>query len=281
MASFTEEEVKAIKALRGRVKPWAEETQNKYALDYLDDATLWRFALAHKFKLDAAEHMFKTSTTYKQEWDLDKLCGDFAGEGNSDGLSSEERNQVRIGKQVFYAGIVDAKTSKGGPISAEKLGKIDFAGLSHNEEAKKACLKAYAVHTENLWRLVRETGDKTKAISIVDLDGIGMSAARYVNLIRDVTALSIPNYPEVVEKVVIIRAPTVFYIMWKVIKPFLPERTKAKVSILGRNFEEELSELVEGGIQALPTFLGGNADDSSVSPARKVEEVMTSAELDV
>mmetsp|Transcript_9173 Transcript_9173/g.11454 ORF Transcript_9173/g.11454 Transcript_9173/m.11454 type:complete len:281 (-) Transcript_9173:2066-2908(-) len=275
MTCFDETETAAIEELKIRVKQWAEEAGNKYALDYIEDSdALWRYCLAHNYNLDDAEKMFKESTAFKAKWNLDELYQEFHNDGAGESTCVKVKpRHVTIGKQVFYAGFLVAKSVNGGPIIVERLGKLDFAGLHGNKEAREACLKAYVCSYEKMWRLLRESNDKQKGIAICDLNGIGLSAMKYVSLIREVSSLSVANYPEMVERVVIVNAPSMVSMFWKVIKPFLPERTRKKVKIMGSDFYDEVVPLVEGGKASLPKFLGGQVSDEVICPAKKVSQV--------
>ena len=49
-----------------------------------------------------------------------------------------------------------------------------------------------------------------------------------------------------------------FSIAWKVIKPWIDERTQKKITIEGSKYQKKLLELVEP--QNLPEFLGGTCN---------------------
>jgi hypothetical protein len=62
----------------------------------------------------------------------------------------------------------------------------------------------------------------------------------------------------------IINAPMLFSGIWAVIKPWLDEKTKNKITIIGSGYREKLSELVISILfmkkiseENLPEFLGG------------------------
>lgn len=86
-------------------------------------------------------------------------------------------------------------------IKVERMGKVDISGLAKNEEAKNACLKAYIVTLERMFRLLRQEKDKTKCLTIIDCEGIGFSMIRHMNLLREVIRQAVPNFPELAEKV--------------------------------------------------------------------------------
>lgn len=54
----------------------------------------------------------------------------------------------------------------------------------------------------------------------------------------------------------IVNAPMIFTGVWAIVKSFLDEKTRKKITIKGGKFEKDLLELVEP--ENLPSFLGGN-----------------------
>ncbi|CAO3609738.1 unnamed protein product [Cunninghamella blakesleeana] len=63
-------------------------------------------------------------------------------------------------------------------------------------------------------------------------------------------------YPETLHRLFVVNAPSAFLIMWKVIKPWLDQRTLDKVHILGKDYKECLLKYIDS--DALPEFLGGS-----------------------
>ncbi|KAI8638717.1 CRAL-TRIO domain-containing protein [Parasitella parasitica] len=62
-------------------------------------------------------------------------------------------------------------------------------------------------------------------------------------------------YPETLNRLFIVNAPSAFVVMFKVIKPWLNQRTLAKVHVLGSNYQSVLLEYIDA--ENLPDFLGG------------------------
>lgn len=53
----------------------------------------------------------------------------------------------------------------------------------------------------------------------------------------------------------IVNAPLLFTGVWAIVKGFIDEKTRKKITILGGKFQKDLLELVEA--ENLPDFLGG------------------------
>ena len=62
-------------------------------------------------------------------------------------------------------------------------------------------------------------------------------------------------YPEIMGQLFIVNAPMLFTGVWAVVKGFIDEKTRKKITILGGKFQKDLLELVDEN--NLPDFLGG------------------------
>lgn len=62
-------------------------------------------------------------------------------------------------------------------------------------------------------------------------------------------------YPEIMGQCFIVNAPMLFTGVWAVVKGFIDEKTRKKITIMGGKYQKDLLELVEA--ENLPEFLGG------------------------
>ena len=62
-------------------------------------------------------------------------------------------------------------------------------------------------------------------------------------------------YPEIMGQCFIVNSPMLFTGVWSVVKGFLDEKTRKKISIKGSSFQHDLLEQVDA--DNLPDFLGG------------------------
>ena len=69
-------------------------------------------------------------------------------------------------------------------------------------------------------------------------------------------------YPETLGTCFIVNAPMAFVALYAIIKGFLDERTRAKIRIIGSNYQPVLQEAISG--ENLPDFLGGTCTCSHV-----------------
>ena len=103
------------------------------------------------------------------------------------------------------------------------------------------------------------------SVFIFDLAGLCMKHVSRETILSFIEVLSQGQryYPEAIYKMVIVNAPSIFWIAWGIIQVFLPPRTKSKISIHTDNANEYLTQLI--GHEALPRHLGGAGIDVSSS----------------
>ena len=78
-------------------------------------------------------------------------------------------------------------------------------------------------------------------------------------LLRKISELDQENYPENLAKMIIINAPFVFYLMWRILVPHLDIRTRGKVSVFSSS-QDHMPALVEiMDISKIPRCIGGTS----------------------
>ncbi|GBG31481.1 Phosphatidylinositol/phosphatidylcholine transfer protein SFH2 [Hondaea fermentalgiana] len=162
----------------------------------------------------------------------------------------------------------------------EQTGSVDLTALhclTTNEKFTKyhVCLMEelqdkYAESTELFQRTINKT------LSILDLRGLTMAKLNSdtLNFVKCVAEVDSNNYPETMGKMLIINAPAIFQVTWKMIKGFLDPRTVSKIEIFGdeKSWKARLAELVEQ--DQLPAELGGTGP-----PCLSLENPFTEKEM--
>eukprot|EP00415_Alexandrium_ostenfeldii_P002461 UN2461 len=90
------------------------------------------------------------------------------------------------------------------------------------------------------------------------------------NLVKRLLALGKAYFPEVNASVTVVRAPKMMAQIWTMVEPFLTPVMRAKVCILGDDFEAGLGAHSGLELGALPAFLGGRASDGDICAAMPV-----------
>ena len=95
-----------------------------------------------------------------------------------------------------------------------------------------------------------------------DLAGLGRQhfTLRAMGLLKRVSRAIQDNYPEMMAKTIIIRAPWIFTAIWRVAKGFLDQKVLDKIDICGSNFLPVLEKHIDrrwvgekGGKHRFPT----------------------------
>ena len=156
--------------------------------------------------------------------------------------------------------------SQGIPVTYIGLGRMDLSGVAREIGLDK--LEQKMVMQNDMF--IDMARDKTIALSsdagelkithggvfIIDCDGMGRRHLAEVRIFRHVSAALKVLHPERQRKTFIVRAPRVFSLVWKLIKPMLDARIISKINIIGCS--DSLQPLVdELGAANLPTILGG------------------------
>ena len=111
-----------------------------------------------------------------------------------------------------------------------------------------------------------------RAHSIVDASGVSLSHATNVRVIKAVAKIGTSHYPEIMKKVWIVNAPWAFAAAWNLVAPLLPEQTRKKVGIFGKNYLPQLLQEIDES--ELPKILGGTKESfvETVPRAEKIPE---------
>ena len=64
------------------------------------------------------------------------------------------------------------------------------------------------------------------------------------------------DYPEMLGKMFMINTSTMFKFMWSIVKGFIDQKTRNKITVLKSEYTNELLEVIDK--ENLPTILGGN-----------------------
>ena len=155
------------------------------------------------------------------------------------------------------------KTDKQGrPIYIERLGllKIDDVFKITNEER---LVKHYIQSYETLMRLRFPACSAIACqrvelgLNILDLHGGSMKilSKKVYALIQLASKVGSDYYPEIMGQTFIVNAPFFFAGVWAIVKGFIDEKTRKKISIKSGGYQKDLLELVDA--ENLPDFLGG------------------------
>nr|XP_048722023.1 SEC14-like protein 5 isoform X3 [Caretta caretta] len=213
------------------------------------DEHILRFLRARDFNIDKAREMLCQSLTWRKQYQVDYILQTW----RPPSLLEE-----------YYTGGWHYQDKDGRPLYILRLGQMDTKGLvkalgeesllrhvlSINEEGQKRC-------EENTSLFGRPI---TSWTCLVDLEGLNMrhlwrpgvkALLRIIEVVED-------NYPETLGRLLIVRAPRVFPVLWTLVSPFINENTRQKFLIYSGNNYQGPGGLVDYlDKDVIPDFLGG------------------------
>lgn len=229
-----------------QLKKWVGELQRGKVPS---DACLLRFLRARDFNIEKAREMLSHSLIWRKKNQIDKIMNEY------------QINQV---VKDYFPGGWHHQDKEGRPLYLLRLGQMDVKGLvkSVGEEG----LLKHTLHIcEEGLRLTEEaTASQSQPITnwtlLVDLEGLNMrhlwrpGIRTLLKIIEIVEA----NYPETMSRVLIIRAPRVFPILWTLVSTFIDDNTRSKFLFYGGNDYQGPGGLVDYmPKENIPDFLGG------------------------
>lgn len=213
-----------------------------------EDWYLLKWLRARKFNADDAEKMLREHVAWRKKYDVDNILDDYQAPA--------------VLKEYFPGGFVECSPD-GRPVLISPTGYADFKGLV--EAAPRADLLLFCIYLlesaeELKRRLSLENGRRIETMYVVaDMDNFSFwnfSSLEVVTLATEVVRMYEDNYPEILQEVFIVNAPSVFPLLWNIIKPLLTQRTIDKIHIFGRDgWREILAERWD--VEKLPAHWGG------------------------
>uniref|UniRef100_A0A8D0GJ09 SEC14 like lipid binding 5 n=1 Tax=Sphenodon punctatus TaxID=8508 RepID=A0A8D0GJ09_SPHPU len=240
-----------------RLRQWLQETHKG---KIPKDEHILRFLRARDFNIDKAREMLCQSLTWRKQYQVDYILQTW-------------RPPPLL--EEYYTGGWHYQDKDGRPLYILRLGQMDTKGLvkaigeesllrhvlSINEEGQKRCEE----NTNLFGRPI------TSWTCLVDLEGLNMrhlwrpgvkALLRIIEVVED-------NYPETLGRLLIVRAPRVFPVLWTLVSPFINENTRQKFLIYSGNNYQGLGGLVDYlDKDVIPDFLGGECVVTPLGGAR-------------
>ncbi|XP_021565942.1 SEC14-like protein 5 [Carlito syrichta] len=215
------------------------------------DEHILRFLRARDFHVDKARDMLCRSLSWRKQHQVD-------------GLPQTWRPPAVL--EEFYAGGWHYQDIDGRPLYILRLGQMDTKGLMKAVGEEALLRHVLSVNEEGQRRCEGNTRLFRRPISswtcLLDLDGLNMrhlwrpgvkALLRMIEVVED-------NYPETLGRLLIVRAPRVFPVLWTLISPFINENTRQKFLIYsGSNYQGPGGLVDYLDKEVIPDFLGGES----------------------
>ncbi|XP_063698396.1 protein real-time isoform X2 [Culicoides brevitarsis] len=224
-----------------------EESEVKKYPDY---PTLLRFLRARDFSIEKSYTMLVDSLKWREEHRVDHLL--------------DEYRMPSVLTKHFPGGWHDFDKD-GRPLYILRLGHMDVKGLLKSIGEDGLLKLTLHICEEGLKKMQEQTNREEKPIwswcLLVDLEGLSMRhlwRPGVKALLRIIEVVE-QNYPETMGRVLIVRAPRVFPILWTIVSAFIHENTRQKFLFFGGpdclHIEDGLEHYMP--VEKIPDFLGG------------------------
>ena len=226
-----------------------------------------RYMRARSFDVDQSESMIRETVAWRAQNGVDSILKDY--------------NPPQEILDHYPGAILTGTDRMGDPIFVSRTGVTDLCGMveKYGEEEmiryeiyrREAALEGAWIREweSNAGRPIKQT------VVIEDLQGLNMrhlakKVTKFYGLVCDIDT---KYYPETNKKIVIIRAPAAFRLIWAVVKHFFDPSVVSKMEFCGENFHSVLGKYMdlhvlppcifpEGKGEAVeglpPRFEGGN-----------------------
>ncbi|XP_075999333.1 SEC14-like protein 1 [Genypterus blacodes] len=230
-----------------RLRQWLQETHKG---KIPKDQHVLRFLTARDFNLDKARELLCQSLLWRKQHQVDFL------------LDSWERPLLL---RDYYTAGWHHHDRDGRPLYVLRLGQMDTKGLVRALGEEALLRQVISINEEGLRRCEENTTVFGRPIScwtcLVDLEGLNMrhlwrpGVKALLRIIEVVEA----NYPETLGRLLILRAPRVFPVLWTLVSPFIDENTRKKFLVYAGNDYQGAGGLVDYiDREIIPDFLGGD-----------------------
>ncbi|CAI2375826.1 unnamed protein product [Moneuplotes crassus] len=242
---LTEEQQDTLEVLKKYIQEEGITTSDRYTDQYL-----LRFCRAREFVLDEVKLMFKEFIEWRDLREVDDCF-----------LLYDVSNIADVKK--FYKHGFHGTDKSGRPLYLDcpcTAAPIeDLLKVADKTEMTRNYIQQFEYLLHVRLPACSEASGKLidQVTSVVDLNGlkIAMFKKSSRELIKIPMGITQKNYPEVMHSLFFINSPMSFKAIWCVLKPFIPEKTKKKVTILRPKCQEELFEYVDE--ENLPIEFGG------------------------
>uniref|UniRef100_A0A914RLJ2 CRAL-TRIO domain-containing protein n=1 Tax=Parascaris equorum TaxID=6256 RepID=A0A914RLJ2_PAREQ len=234
------------------------QTKDLLQPGYDTDYNILRWAQGYGFNLEEALFHLTRHLKFRRFFDLDNV---------------DKIKDNKILKQYFPLGLMGKTGKNNHLLVVECAGRIDLSGILRSVQMSAFIYQRFKFQE----MMLRETNRmealnkaQCSSVYILDLDGLKLDPS-LLSIVtgpyRLLWVLVYTNYPEFIDKLVIVNAPTYVSVLWKAVSPLLPERTCNKVRF-ATTLDETIRELekVNCDMKYVPKHWGGDLIDSNGDP---------------
>jgi hypothetical protein len=156
--------------------------------------------------------------------------------------------------------LYDIPDKDGHPVVIMCPGMINIKMVQANVRAEDA-VACHAYEQEKNVKLCKANSKKfgrdiETVTNIINLEGLTRTHMKIMAIVKVITKADQDNYPETLNRSIIVNAPGIFTFLWGVVKGFLDPVVASKVVVAGDNYKEIFSQYFTD-IKQLPKEIGG------------------------
>ncbi|XP_048763244.2 retinal-binding protein-like [Ostrea edulis] len=220
-----------------------------------DDVYLRRWLKARSYDVDKAEQMYRASMAFREKMHVDTI------------LQKYQQPEVL---QKYLTGGFCGHAKDGSPVRIEPYGRLDMKGIMCS--VKKSDLEKAKIQqcerTLRDWKAEsKKRGYRVDGLTVVfDMAGVSTKMLwrpglkMYLHLVKVLE----DNYPEMMRYLLIINAPGIFPLLYKMCRPLISEDMKKKIHVIGGDYKEYLLKYIDA--TNLPVCYGGALTDPDGDP---------------
>ncbi|XP_063448778.1 retinal-binding protein-like isoform X1 [Mytilus trossulus] len=238
-------EQKALLQLQENTKDIAD--QNSYDLE--------KWLRARCFDVKKAEQMLRNSIEFKQKIRVNTLL--------------QEYKPPEVLRKYLTGGFC-GHAIDGSPLRVELFGKLDIKGLmfstkkSDLEKTKLLqCESTIKDWSEQSKKLGRPVDGLTVIFDMADT-GTSMLWVPGMQMYLHLVKILEDNYPEMMRRLLVINAPRIFPLLYKIARPLISDEMKQKIHVKGDDYKDLLLRYVDP--DNLPACYGGKLTDPDGNP---------------
>lgn len=219
-----------------------------------DTRVLLRFLRARQEDVDRAAAMFRHTHAWRTEHRVSSYLTDVNLEAHRD-LDPYWRTSGIIGHDRDNDLVLFERMGK---VHVPSLTSLGLTGLYRHEAYHMERVMAIFERERRL-RIKDRNGIGYSITVIEDLQGLGRSHLDMggMNLYKQIVRMDEDHYPDLVKRILVVRAPWIFPLIWKIAQHFFDEGTRQKIQIVSaKDTVSELSKYMS--LDEVPKMLGGN-----------------------
>ncbi len=240
------------------------------------DVYVARFVRARKHDVEAAFSMLKANLQWRDEKKVDSVLDWFAASEAGKKLLSFFPNQP-FGSAGGVPLVLEHMTLLD-PAEVLETFSLDDLVTLHIYLVERDLLKCYEMSCESNKAI-------TEVTIVENMQGLGFRhlASNCIEMLKALLAVDEANYPELLHQMIIINAPSIVHIGFRVLRPFIDAATLAKIQIHGGSWKTSPQLLALVPLDCVAKEWGGECATRHwhQSGALKAEEEESGEAIDV